>query len=230
MEYLSGISRTHPYYYKAMHFKAHLLAQTGRTEEALQVIKEAKKDFPAQKDFSKLESRILVDQGNTAEAIVILEKMIADDPSDTEAIYQLGMVYEKEENREKALELMEKLIKQDPENPDALNYVGYTLAEMGKDLDRALVLVKNALKQRPGNGYIIDSLAWVYFKSGDKAKAWQEIKKAVAIVKEDPTIWEHYGDIALAMGYKKSAKKGFARALKYQAKNKKEIKAKLKSL
>lgn len=229
MEYLSGISRTHPYFYKAQHFKAHLLAQSGRTDEALEIIKQAQKEFPAQKDFSRLEARILADRDQDQKAVDILEKLIADDPTDTESLYQLSMVYEKQGKRDKALELMESLIKIDPENADALNYVGYTLAEMNQSLDRALVLVKNALKQRPGNGYIIDSLAWVYFKSGNTAKAWREIKKAVAVVRTDPTIWEHYGDIALAMGYKKSAAKGFSKALKFQTRHEKRVRAKLKA-
>jgi len=125
---------------------------------------------------------------------------------------------------------MEKLLVKHPDHAQALNYVGYTLAEEGRDLDRALVLVTNAAKQDPDNGYILDSVAWVYYKLGDLDKAWEYIRDAVTVTKDDPTLWEHYGDIAKAMGKKKEARKGYGKSLEFGAKDPAAIKAKLKGI
>jgi hypothetical protein len=48
-------------------------------------------------------------------------------------------------------------------------------------LKRAEVLIQNALKVEPDNGYFADSLAWVYFKQNKHKLAWQEIKRAVRL-------------------------------------------------
>ena len=41
---------------------------------------------------------------------------------------------------------MEKVIMADPEHADALNFLGYTLADEGRDLERAETLIENALR------------------------------------------------------------------------------------
>ena len=94
------------------------------------------------------------------------------------------------------MRVMERILTLEPGNPDALNFVGYALAEDGRDLDRALELISKALATNPESPYYIDSLAWVLFKRGEFKKAWTEIQRAVSKPSEDPAIWEHYGDIA----------------------------------
>ncbi|MDD4649888.1 MAG: hypothetical protein PHO79_07745, partial [Desulfoplanes sp.] len=100
----------------------------------------------------------------------------------------------------------------------ALNYLGYSLTVLEKNLDRAEVLVKNALQAEPENGYYLDSLAWVFYKKGELDKAWQAIQRAVTLAKKDPTIWEHYGIIAKALGKQEEAKKGINNAKRFKKK------------
>ena len=59
----------------------------------------------------------------------------------------------------------------------------------------------------------MDSLAWVYFRQDKLKKAWATIIQAVALETGDATIWEHYGDIAAAMGNRAEATKGYKKAL-----------------
>ena len=61
---------------------------------------------------------------------------------------------------------MQKVIALDPKHANALNYLGYTYADLGRNLDEAERLVKEALKYKPNDGYITDSLGWVYYKKG----------------------------------------------------------------
>uniref|UniRef100_A0A7C4AIC3 Tetratricopeptide repeat protein n=1 Tax=Fundidesulfovibrio putealis TaxID=270496 RepID=A0A7C4AIC3_9BACT len=97
-------------------------------------------------------------------------------------------------------------------------------------MDRALDLVTRALSSAPENPYYIDSLAWVHFKRGDLDKAWAEIQRATSRELEDPAVWEHYGDIAKAMGNKKEAAKGYRKALEMKSPNAAEIQRKLDAL
>jgi tetratricopeptide (TPR) repeat protein len=52
----------------------------------------------------------------------------------------------------------------------------------------------------PDDGYIRDSLGWVYFRMGDIGKAIIELERAVKMVDDDPIIREHLGDVYLQGG------------------------------
>ena len=61
--------------------------------------------------------------------------------------------------------------------PEALNYLGYSYADKGINLEEALALIQKALKLKPDNGYMIDSLGWVYFKMGKHEEAVKALQK-----------------------------------------------------
>jgi predicted negative regulator of RcsB-dependent stress response len=47
---------------------------------------------------------------------------------------------------------------------------------------------------------------------------------------EDPTIWEHYGDIATALGKAEEARKGYSKALEFKPKNADSIRERLSKI
>lgn len=152
-------------------------------------------------------------------------------PSDDEIAYVYGSVLDSLGRKREALAVMEEIIARSPEDYQALNYVGYSLAEQGKELDRAISLLSAALKQAPDHAYILDSLAWAHFRRGEIAEAWAFISRATSLPDGgDPTIWEHYGDIANAQGLKKEARIGWERALELDHPNPEIIRNKLNSL
>ena len=116
---------------------------------------------------------------------------------------------------------MEEVLKNEPEHANALNFVGYTWADQGINLDRAEQMIKRALELRPGEGFIIDSLGWVYFKKGNYKAALEELLKAQQTLPDDPTIAEHVGDVYAALKEKEKAISFYERA---QALEKKEEK------
>lgn len=65
---------------------------------------------------------------------------------------------------------------QKSQNPIYLNYYGYFLIDNEIDIKKGINLIKQALKIRPDESYIIDSLAWGYYKNGEcqNAKFWME--------------------------------------------------------
>jgi Flp pilus assembly protein TadD len=60
-------------------------------------------------------------------------------------------------------------------------------------LDEAEQLIRKALDQKPGDGYITDSLAWVYYKRGQYDKALPILEQAASLVPDDPIVQEHLG-------------------------------------
>jgi tetratricopeptide (TPR) repeat protein len=76
---------------------------------------------------------------------------------------------------------------------------------MGQNLDEAEQLIQQALIYKPDDGYITDSLGWVYYKKGLYQKAMECLEKAVKLVPEDPTILEHIGDTYLKLNHPRKA-------------------------
>jgi Flp pilus assembly protein TadD len=111
-----------------------------------------------------------------------------------------------EKNLLKALELK-------PNHPSILNYLGYSWVEQGLNLDQAQKMIRSAVKQRPRDGYIIDSLGWALFRLGNIEGAVKQLERAVLIRPEDPTINDHLGDIYWSIGRKNEAIFQWNRAL-----------------
>lgn len=226
LEFLVGVPESSPHHERALSFRIHLLHAMDRDDEALALMAEARTRYPRSRELALSEAGIHEDLRNLAQALALLDQALAVWPGDIEILYRKGVVLERLGQRVAALQVMEGIVAADPDNPDALNFVGYSLAEDGVDLDRALVLVTSALKQKPDSLYIVDSLAWVYHRMGRHDEAWKEIRRASAA--DDPVIWEHYGDIAQALGKKDEARKGWRRALKLKTEHEDRVRKKLK--
>jgi Tfp pilus assembly protein PilF len=125
---------------------------------------------------------------------------------------------------------MKAVIRVDPKNANALNYLGYTYADLGQNLDEAERLIKTAMQYKPNDGYITDSLGWVYFKKGRFAEALEMLTKAIALVPEDPIILEHLGDIHVKMNDVIKAPQYYQRSLELRKKDKSVIEQKIHEL
>ncbi|MBU4208906.1 MAG: tetratricopeptide repeat protein [Proteobacteria bacterium] len=160
----------------------------------------------------------------------VFKKALIIDPKNIELHFRLGVVYDKLDKKEAAIESMKTVINLDPHNANALNYVGYIYAELGINLDEAERLIKEALKYSPDDGYITDSLGWVYYKKGLYKDALKLLKKAADLVPDDPTIFEHLGDAYLKMNDKKKALMFYERSLLKREKDKADIEKKILEL
>ncbi|MFZ5428441.1 MAG: tetratricopeptide repeat protein [Thermodesulfobacteriota bacterium] len=224
---LAQIPKGHKFHDKSLTTRVQLAIDAQRYDRALPLIAEGKTLYPDRIDFWFLEAVMYDKQGNLPKAAEVYWVATGKWPGNTEALYRYATVLERMGNRAEALAIMERVLGMEPDNADALNFVGYALAEDGRDLDRALDLILKALAQKPDSPYFIDSLAWVHFKRGDIKQAWTEIQRATSKPQQDPAIWEHYGDIAKALGKRKEAARGYAKALEFKPANAAEVKAKL---
>jgi Tfp pilus assembly protein PilF len=118
------------------------------------------------------------------------------------------------------MEMMRKVIALDPKHANALNYLGYTYADLGQNLDEAERLIKEALKYKPNDGYITDSLGWVYYKKGEFKKAIKYLTRAIELVPDDPIMLEHLGDAYLKVNDKANAVKFYEKSLQRKEKDK----------
>lgn len=130
--------------------------------------------------------------------------------------YQYASLYERTGQPAPAEKLFFKVIESGemPIAAAAQNYVAYMWAERGEKLDMALTLIQAALKEDPKNGAFLDTLGWVYYMQGRYDEALNELKKACAVIGNDPAVLEHLGDTCLKLGRTAAAVEQWKKALK----------------
>ena len=147
--------------------------------------------------------------------------------------FNLAIVFEKTNRFDEMVLYLKKTIEINPKHADALNYLGYSYADKGINLEEAHALINKALELKPDSGYIIDSLGWVYFKMGHYDEAMKILQRAAEIVKDDPVLYEHLGDVYRLKGLKEKAKEFWEKSLEFHEKEeglKERVERKIKEL
>lgn len=230
LEQFLKVKNDSKFYFDAV-FRTSLIYQSkGMTMEAISFIKEIITKDPENPNFHYFLGLFYEDLKDYGNAEKVLLKAIEKDSDDPVFHFRLGVIYDKLGKKEKSIEQMKIVIRIDPENADALNFLGYTYAEMEKNLNEAEQLILEALKYKPGDGYITDSLGWVYFKKGLYPKAVTILKKATYLVPEDPVILEHLGDAYLKTNDIKNALEAYRRSLKFKEDDKEVLIKKIKDI
>jgi tetratricopeptide (TPR) repeat protein len=101
----------------------------------------------------------------------------------------------------------------EPDEPHVLNYLGYSWIEQGVNVEKAREMIEKAVAQLPKDGYIVDSLGWAFFRSGDYGKAVEVLDRAVEMHPEDAAINDHLGDALWKVGREEEARFQWQRAL-----------------
>ena len=147
------------------------------------------------------------------EAIVYLNRALNVDPNNIQVLGMLGLIYETKKMYSKSDVIYEKAMVLDSTNALILNNYGYSLAERGLQLNRALQMVKTAIEKDPKNSSYLDTIGWIYFKLGDTEKAKTYIEQSLEIDGKSATVLEHLGDIYKKMGDLKKAGEYWNKAL-----------------
>jgi Flp pilus assembly protein TadD len=144
--------------------------------------------------------------------------------------YFRGICHERSHQWPKAEADLKKALDLFPEQPHVLNYLGYSWVDQGVHLDEGMDMIKRAVQQRPDDGYIVDSLGWAYFRTGNYPEAVKRLERAIELKPEDPTINDHLGDAYWRIGRTLEAKFQWAHArdLKPDPEDLPKIEAKLK--
>lgn len=169
------------------------MMKNGRSVASVESFVKEKSD---ESDELKVELNIMLaglfeKKNEVKKAIIILEKIKDDKNFQENHEYYLASLLEKDNRFQDARKIIEGILDKNPENAHALNFLGYTILESGKDLDLALKYITKAVKLRPNDGYIRDSLGWYYYKTGNLVQALKEIKKAFNKEKDDLIIIKH---------------------------------------
>ena len=127
--------------------------------------------------------------------------------------YTRAITHEREGRWPEAEADFRQALKLSPDEPHVLNYLGYSLVERRESLDEALAMIRRAVAGEPDNGYIVDSLGWVYYRLGRHDDALVHMERAVELLPTDAILNDHLGDVYWALGRKREARFQWRRAL-----------------
>lgn len=188
-----------------------ILKEKNELGKAVQLINERYKEKTS--DYYQIKVSLQLFEGNQTAALQTLNEGLKKFKNDEKMLFQRAVVFEKLGSWDKAKKDLEMLVALGKASADAYNYLGYTMAERGEDLDTALKYVEKAHEMDPTEGHILDSLGWVYFRMNKLDKALPLLLRANKLEANEPTILEHIGDIYFALKNKRQAREFYEKSL-----------------
>jgi tetratricopeptide (TPR) repeat protein len=188
--------------------------QQKRYQDAIDVMGQALMTIPEDSNAILLYTAIL--HGRNEHFDLAREgylRLLHSNPDDIGLRFSLASADERLGNFEDAEKGFKWVLSKDSQNAMALNYLGYMYADKGVKLKESKELIEKALKIDPENGAYLDSYAWVLYKLGQYDEALVQMKKAVKTESEDPVVYDHQGDIYLALNQMELARECWSKAL-----------------
>lgn len=210
---LTQIKKGQPTFVNSRIMLAIMFLRSKDLGKAIRYINEAAEQDSKDSDIMHIKGSILEELNRFQEAAGVYEKALEIEPKSGRIRYSLGNVFEKSGRRTRGLQEMERILADNPDDASAMNFIGYTLVVSGQDIPKAEKLIRRAMELKPGDGYILDSMAWVLFKTGKVDEALTNLQQAAEKVKTDPIVAEHLGDVLLEKNRKEEALEAYRRSL-----------------
>jgi tetratricopeptide (TPR) repeat protein len=180
------------------------LNKAGDTDRALKIGLAAVKAYPDDDDLMAAYAEVLRGSGHYAEAIAAYDTVLDRLPPVSARrgvfLFHRGIAYQQSHQWPKAESDLEAALQLRPDDPALLNYLAFSWADQGVNLDRARAMLERAIQLVPDDGAFIDSLGWVMYRAGDYEDAVKQLEHAVALDTGDAEINDHLGDAYWKVG------------------------------
>jgi len=173
--------------------------------------------------FLLAEAQILRELDRAGEAYALLDAAIRKQPDQTELIYDRALLAERLGKYDEMERDLRRLIKLKPDEAQSYNALGYSFADRNIRLAEANTLIRKALELAPDDAFILDSMGWVLYRSGNLESAYDHLKRAYD-VRPDPEIAAHIGEVLWMMGRQDDARKTWQDALAAHPQNEELVK------
>jgi tetratricopeptide (TPR) repeat protein len=224
-----------PMYWRARLKVAAALDELGTTDEAVSLLNNMINERKDRADAAQILGDLLRSKEKFTDAVKAYDTAIQRTPKPDKRnwtlFYARGIALERSKQWTKAEADFRKALELSPDQPYILNYLGYSWIDQGINLDEGKQLLEKAVKLKPNDGAIIDSLGWANYRLGDFTRAVDLLEKAVALASTDWTVNDHLGDAYWRIGRKLEARFQWQRALvlKPEADKIKDIETKIAS-
>ncbi|ABN75541.1 tetratricopeptide repeat protein [Cereibacter sphaeroides] len=223
-ETYARIPTADPMFFVAEIGRADALRADGKIEASLEVLQGLARSKPELMQVHLALGDALRREERYADAVKAYDAAIARVPAPERQhwplFYSRGICHERLSHWKEAEADFRRALELNPDEPQVLNYLGYSFVDRGQNLEEALSMIERAVAARPESGYIIDSLAWAYFRLGRYQDAVEPMEKASLLEPVDPIVTDHLGDVYWAVGRKLEARFQWHRALSFDPEEK----------
>ncbi|MDE2235338.1 MAG: tetratricopeptide repeat protein [Gammaproteobacteria bacterium] len=150
------------------------------------------------------ESELFSDHGDNDTALVVLNQGLLENPGNTDLLYTRALLRDSSGDPESAESDLREVLSREPDDADALNALGYVMTEHSGNYLEARAYITRALKLKPDDPAIIDSMGWVEFRLGNYPQALDYLRKSYAKT-PDPEVAAHLTETLWASGNKQEA-------------------------
>jgi tetratricopeptide (TPR) repeat protein len=180
--------------------RATLLAKQGKLDQARALVRALPEREPQDaREKINAEVQLLREAKQYQAAYDVLQAARATFAQDPDLLYELAMMAEKLGRPDEMENLLRQLIASHPDYHSAYNALGYSLADRNLRLTEARQLIQKALEFAPNDPFIVDSLGWVEFRSGNLSEALRLLQDAFRN-RPDAEIAAHLGEVLWVLG------------------------------
>jgi tetratricopeptide (TPR) repeat protein len=223
---------TSTYYGESTVHAAYLLKGLGRLDEAIELVSKGLKERADQPQVYAMYASLLDEKNDFKAAAKVLEQGLEKFPENAQLRFYYGTINDRMGNKDVVVTEMKKVLELDPNHVQGMNYLAFTWAEMGKNLDDAEKLARRAMELEPQDGYVLDTLGWILFKQNKTIESIKFLEAAHKYQGTVSVIAEHLGDAYYKQSMVDKAKKMYRKAADLETDKQKvqEIRAKITAI
>ncbi len=178
-----------------------LLLQTGRTDQAEAVFKDAVELNPDLIGPYVSLAKIYISTDKAEEAISQYRILLEKNPNLVSAYMAIGTIEEQSGHYDKAEKAYMQALEIKQDFAPAANNLAWLLAEKKHDLDQAFIYAQKAKAAAPEQPAILDTVGWILTKRGSYELAVSNFEEAIQKWPNQPTL--HYHMAVALKGMKK---------------------------
>lgn len=190
-----------------------LLSEEKKYNEALTLLDRTAASNEAEKKQLVLSKVDILNQAKSPnKAMELLNEALSENPDEVDFLYARSLIAESLNKIDIAEKDLKHILQGEPDNINALNTLGFILTNKTTRYQEAQHYLKRAYALSPNNPAVLDSLGWLYYKTGDYANAVEMLQKAVTL-KPDAQVAAHLGEVLWNMKEFAKAKSVWQNAL-----------------
>lgn len=175
--------------------------------------------FPDQSEaLYALHGQTLIKHNYLMHAEQVLSDGLINFPNSTRLLFARAMLNNERQRLPATERDLRQILKQDSNNVAALNSLGYILADRTQRYSEAHELLEKALRQKPDDAAIIDSMGWLYYRTGKYPEALNLLRQAYE-ASPNAEIGAHLGEVLWVIGDQEEARRVWREARQLEPDN-----------
>lgn len=216
------IEKVSPFFAESRVHASYLYKLIGDSQNAVAVIEDAISQMPDHAPFYSLYATHLDDRREYKKAADMLKSAVVRFPQNAQLQYFLGNMQDRLGDKAATIATMKTVLAIEEDHVQAMNYLAYTYAESGAELEDAEKLARRASELKPQDGYVLDTLGWVLFKRGEFEASVKVLEDAHRLQPDEAVIADHLGDAYYYFRMPERAKRLYEKAAAIAEEQKKQ--------